>query len=147
MCAVFYKSGPRRVRLKENHQIDCAHNSDDAHKGYNASEDYGVLFASRGAHFGSFSGPKRPCTATVSSSCYSFLLRHCRPKDTPKHVMIVKFWQTGGKTHGSLFYKNHNKEGVERGVQGGPEGVQREVKHKQKWNQWHRGAAENRGFQ
>ena len=54
MGAVFNKNGPRRVRLKKNHQLKCAHNSDDANKGYNASGDYGGLFASGGDHFGFF---------------------------------------------------------------------------------------------
>ena len=54
MCAVFYKSGPRRVRLKENDQNTCARFGDDAEKGYNTNWIHSVFFASGGDHVGFF---------------------------------------------------------------------------------------------
>ena len=80
--------------------MNCAHNSDDAHKGYNASEDYSVLFATRGEGFRVIFGPQETtatCTATVGSWCYSFLVTSLPTKSHTETRYDRQVWAHGGK--------------------------------------------------
>ena len=62
--------------MKKNHQLKCAHNSDDANTGYNASEDYGGLFASGGDHFGFFPVQNEHDATDAIRVKVFFVLRH-----------------------------------------------------------------------
>ena len=65
----------------------------------------------------------------------------------PNSDVFNGWGENGGQKKTLWFITNIIRSYYGGYLQGGPEGVHREVKHKQKWNQWHRGVAESRGFQ